>query len=62
MKHGLILYDITFIDLYNVNSIINVFDDYGLKCHYFQCLNYIVIIFMLTSIPWLFIIIIIIIL
>ncbi len=39
-------------------TIINVFDGYSFKCHYFQCLNYIIII-MLTSTPWLFIIIII---
>jgi hypothetical protein len=36
MKHNLILYDITFLELYNVKSIINLFDGYGLKCHYFQ--------------------------
>jgi hypothetical protein len=57
MKHNLILYDITFFELYNVNSIINLFDDYGLKCYYFQIFNYIIIIFMLTSTLWLFIII-----
>jgi hypothetical protein len=36
MEHNLIIYDITFVEQYNVNYIINVFDGYGLKCHYFQ--------------------------
>jgi hypothetical protein len=36
MKHNLILYDITFVEYYNINSIIDVFHGYGFKCHYFQ--------------------------
>jgi hypothetical protein len=36
MKDNLNLYDIIFIKYYNVNSIINVFDGYGLNYHYFQ--------------------------
>jgi hypothetical protein len=36
MKQNLIIYDITFVEWYNVNFIINVFDDYGLECHYFK--------------------------
>jgi len=36
MKHNLVLYDITFVESYNVKSNINVFDGYGFKCHYFQ--------------------------
>jgi hypothetical protein len=36
MKPNLIVYDITFVELYNVNFIINVFDGYGLKCYYSQ--------------------------
>jgi len=36
MKHNLILYDISFVEQYNVTFIINVSDGYGFKCHYFQ--------------------------
>jgi len=31
MKHNLILYDITFVEHYNVNFIIDVFHGYGFK-------------------------------
>jgi hypothetical protein len=44
MKHNVILYDITLIEQYNVNSIINVFHGYGFKWHNFQ---YILIILLL---------------
>jgi hypothetical protein len=36
MEHNLILYDIKFVEEYNVHFIIDVFHGYGLKCHYFQ--------------------------
>jgi len=36
MKDNLIIYDITFVEYYNVNSIIDVFHGYGLKYHYFK--------------------------
>ncbi len=37
MKHNLIIYDMTFVEKYNVNSIIDVLIHcYGLKCHYFK--------------------------
>jgi hypothetical protein len=36
MKHNLIIYDITFVESYNINSIIDVFHGFGLKCHYFK--------------------------
>jgi hypothetical protein len=35
MKHNLIIYDMTFLEIYNVNSIVDVLiHGYGLKCHY----------------------------
>jgi hypothetical protein len=36
MKHNLIIYDITFVEWYNENSIIGKFHGYGLKWHYFK--------------------------
>jgi len=37
MKHNLIIYDMTFVEKYNVNSIIDVLiHGYGFKCHYFK--------------------------
>jgi hypothetical protein len=36
MKHNLIIYDITFVEWYNVNSIIDVFHGYGLKWNVFK--------------------------
>jgi hypothetical protein len=45
MKHNLIIYDITFVEQYNVNYIINVFDGYGFKLH---CFQYVLTIFLLS--------------
>jgi hypothetical protein len=50
MTHNLIIYDITFAEKYNVNSIIDIFCGYGFKCYYLKNLNYITI-NMLTSTP-----------
>jgi hypothetical protein len=37
MKHNLIIYNMTFVEKYNVNSIVDVLiHGYGLKCHYFK--------------------------
>jgi hypothetical protein len=37
MKHNLIIYDITFVEKYIVNSIIDaLIHGYRLKCHYFK--------------------------
>jgi hypothetical protein len=44
MKHNLILYEISFVEQYNATLVINVFDGYDFKCHYFQ---YVLIILLL---------------